>query len=147
MTTRRARTVLAALLCAGVAVAAEPPVRVAPPPRPAAPPLVEDGWFLLVEDLDCTGCRAEVFLHGRLIALQPSGTPNTVVRLDALLRPGENELLFFVRGPEGPGKMAINVARGRVVDGVIAFDPDPTRYALHPAPAPQPLRVRIDPQG
>lgn len=110
---------------------------------PAASMADRVSWWLLVEDLDCAGCRAEVYLDGALVVMHPSGGEHLLVDLEGAVRPGSTEVMVFIRGPRGSGRMAVSVARGRVRHEVVVFDPDVTRYALQPEPTPAPLRFTV----
>jgi len=110
---------------------------------PEAPADGSTGWWLLVEDLGCGGCRAEVVVSDQLVVVHPSGRPDVIVDVGPLLRPGTHVVEVIVRGPPGPGRMAVSLGRGRIHHDVIVFDGDPIRYALAPAPAPLPTRFEV----
>ncbi|MCB9664196.1 MAG: hypothetical protein H6732_08785 [Alphaproteobacteria bacterium] len=110
----------------------------------------EEGWYVLVQDHGCSSCRIEVFVDHQLAVLQWSGETDRVARIDGWLAPtpeGRSEVLVFVRGPEGKGKMSVRLGRAQVRDGVVIFARDARRYALHPEPMPSPLRLRVPPGG
>lgn len=115
----------------------------------ARPAHAEDGgWFVLVEDRGCAACRTEVFVDGSLAVVAWSAQAPRVARIDTWLRPGaegRSEVLVYVRGPVGEGKMSVRLGRAEVRDGVVIFARDARHYALHPEPMPAPLRLRLPP--
>ena len=109
----------------------------------------EQGWWMLLEDLDSEGLEVEVDLNGRTVAVVRSGEGNVFVRVQDHVLPGANRAELRVRHDEdeGEGRIAVTLARGTLSGGLLRLRGEPQRWTLDPGSEGRPIRFEFTPDA